>query len=50
MVKHLFDIADRRQVLAEILDSISNLALETKWFDTSFVGSTNGKLEAHERA
>jgi hypothetical protein len=48
MIKHLLDIADGRQVLAEVLDSISDLALEAKWFDTSFVRSTDRQLGAQE--
>lgn len=37
MIKHLLNIANWRQVLAEVLDSMSDLALKSKWLDTSFV-------------
>ena len=48
MVKHLLNIADGRQILAEILDSVSNLVLHTKRLDAGPERTTGGQLCAQE--
>jgi len=47
MVKHLLNIADGRQILAEILDSVSNLVLHTKRLDAGPERTTDGQLCAN---
>ena len=46
MVKHLLNIADRRQILTKVLDSMSNLVLHSKRLDAGPERTTDGQLRA----